>query len=134
MEDICVLCQTSLDFCNCDYSFIVSYELYLLFHKESQDDHHQTNIQKRQKTLFENDSKVCEKSVKHEEISNIMQNRSINSLGTVQKIKSLLKSEFNLLIEGHLSQINNVAVTSDNKYIISCSGDYAEYADNTIRV
>jgi hypothetical protein len=90
--------------------------------------------QKRQKTLFENDSKVYEKSVKLEEISNIMQNSSINSLETVQKIKSFLKSKFNLLIEGHLSQIKNVAVTSDNKYIISCSGGCEEYADNTIRV
>ena len=34
-----------------------------------------------------------------------------------------LKSDFNLLLEGHTDYVSSVAVTSDNNYIVSCSGD-----------
>ena len=44
------------------------------------------------------------------------------------EIKKQLESNFNLLLEGHTCYVNSVAVTSDNKYIVSGS------SDNTIRI
>ena len=44
------------------------------------------------------------------------------------EIKKQLESNFNLLLEGHTSSVLTVAVTSDNKYIVSGS------LDKTIRI
>jgi hypothetical protein len=50
------------------------------------------------------------------------------STNDVNSAKELLKADFELFLEGHTSYVNSVAVTSDNKYIISGS------KDKTIRV
>ena len=42
----------------------------------------------------------------------------------VKEIQEQLQTNFNLYLEGHTSCVNSVAVTSDNKYLISGSNDY----------
>ena len=41
----------------------------------------------------------------------------------LKEFKDQLQSNFNMFLEGHTSYVNCVAVTSDNKHIISGSSD-----------
>ena len=50
--------------------------------------------------------------------------RSINTLEKMEEVKRQLQSNFNIFLEGHLDKVINVAVSQDNKYIISGSFDY----------
>ena len=46
----------------------------------------------------------------------------------LEEIQKQLKSNFSLYLEGHLKTVKSVAVTADNKYIVSGS------EDKTIRI
>ena len=39
------------------------------------------------------------------------------------EIQKQLQSDFNLFLEGHTSSVRSIVVTSDNKFIVSGSGD-----------
>jgi WD domain, G-beta repeat. len=69
----------------------------------------------------------------HEIIHNeeLLQEKKLQSFKfskNLAEIKKQLESNFNLLLEGHTSSVLTVAVTSDNKYIVSGS------SDNSIRI
>ena len=69
----------------------------------------------------------------HEIIHNeeLLQEKKLQSFKfskNLAEIKKQLESNFNLLLEGHTSSVLTVAVTSDNKYIVSGS------LDKTIRI
>ena len=54
--------------------------------------------------------------------------KSLRFSKNVEEIKKQLQTNFSLFLEGHVSSVKSVAVTSDNKYIISAS------YDKTIRI
>ena len=61
--------------------------------------------------------------------------KSLKFSKNLKEIKENLQKNFNLYLEGHTSGVCTVAVTSDNKYIISGSGNsYSKSYDNTIRI
>ena len=60
-------------------------------------------------------------------LSEMIENSS-DQLINEKELKRQLESNFNLFIEGHTSLLNSIAVTSDDKYMIS--GSY----DKTIRI
>ena len=54
--------------------------------------------------------------------------KSLKLSKTLQQTKKELESNFGLYLQGHTSGVTTVAITSDNKYIISGS------SDKTIRI
>ena len=73
---------------------------------------------------------------KFDEIQNLYTSDILKEFETVKEIslmplenaKLLLEEEYGLFLEGHTDLVNSVAITSDNKYIVS--GGY----DNTVRI
>ena len=66
-------------------------------------------------SIFKDNNEIIDSEVKNIE--------SFKFSKDVQEIKKQLQTNFNLLLEGHLNKIASVAVTRDNKYVISGSDD-----------
>ena len=71
-------------------------------------------------SIFKDNNEIIDGKVKKIESFKFSKN--------IEEIQKQLQTNFNLLLEGHTSYVSSVAVTSDNKYIVS--GSY----DNTIRI
>ena len=82
----------------------------------------------RQEIILKKDIQMIDNNSDFEKISNEKRLESIKFSGKVKEIKSQLESKFNLFLEGHLKEVTCVAISSDNKYIISGSND------STIRI
>ena len=77
-------------------------------------------------TIFK--KKIQNIGTKIEKLSYEKKLKSSRFSNTLEKIKGQLESNFSLFIEGHIDRVSCVAVTKDNKYIISGS------EDKTIRI
>ena len=118
MEDICIQCkQSALFSCSCDTLIRFCSDCYLLVHKNTQGNHHPINLEK---TKNEKNQKILSNKEKKIKFFKFSKN--------LKEIQKQVQTNFNLFLQGHLHVINSVAVTSDNKYIISGS------ADKTIRI
>ena len=78
-------------------------------------------------SIFKDNNEIIDSEIKKIESFKFSKN--------VEEIQKQLQINFNLLLQGHTSTVFSVAVTSDNKYIVSVSGNpLSGNSDNTIRI
>ena len=146
MENICVVCKKSAEFCcSCDNSLLFCFNDFLKVHKNIKGSHLDIDLETlKYNKKFVNETKIKDKIIfpKVENLSNEsklkldytrynIEETKIESFKfskNKDEIQKQLKSIFNLFLEGHTDYITTVAVTSDNKYVISGS------RDKTIRI
>ena len=85
-----------------------------------------TQIVTKNFSIFKDDNEIIDSEP--EKVFDDQKLESLKFLNNLQEIQKRLQKDFNLYLQGHLSRVTSVAVTSDNKYIISGS------ADKTIRI
>ena len=72
-------------------------------------------------SIFKDDKEIIDSELQKLLIKSKL--KSLKSSKNVQEIQKQLQTNFNLYLQGHTSYIYSVAVTSDNKYILSGSDD-----------
>ena len=116
--NICIQCKQFVKFyCSCNHSPRFCCECYLSVHKNNHGDHYPKNLEKISK-------EITEKTHSDEETKL----ESFKFSRNLIEIQKQLQTNFKLILQGHTSYIKCVAVTSDNKYIVSGS------SDKTIRI
>ena len=116
--NICIQCKQFVKFyCSCNHSPRFCCECYLSVHKNNHGDHYPKNLEKISK-------EITEKTHSDEETKL----ESFKFSRNLIEIQKQLQTNFKLILQGHTSYIKYVAVTSDNKYIVSGS------SDKTIRI
>ena len=84
----------------------------------------ETNSGLKSELKFKNDIQIIDNEGDLERQSYWKSLESLKFSKNVKEFKAQLESKFDLYLEGHLSCVLSVAVTSDNKHIISGSNDY----------
>ena len=127
IRSICEVCNNPISFsCSCEFpqSFPMNNSLNP---NEPKISHDPTDSTIGQKILLPSNN-IDESDPELEKLMARMKLGSFKFSKNVDKIKKQLISNFDLFLEGHKSYITTLAVTSDNKFIISGS------KDKTIRV
>ena len=118
MKYICNHCKELAKVtCSCDNFLRFCAECYLFVHKNTQGNHDPINLDDIIKEITQ--------KIRSDEVMKLESFKFSNNL---KVIKKQLQSNFHLFLEGHNSSVYSVAVTNDNKYIVSGS------ADSTIRI
>ena len=127
------------------HNYNISSNCYLLFYQKTQENHEPINLIKitpetaqkcetielqqsdlnlqkipnKNLIFFKNYNEIINSKRKFKETKL----KSLKFSKNLTDVKQQLKSNFNLLLEGHYEDVKCIAVTSDNKYVISGSGD-----------
>ena len=72
-------------------------------------------------SIFQDDNEITDPELKKKLV--VIKLKSLIYSKNVKEIQKQLQTNFSLLLEGHARSVRTVAVTSDNKYLISGSND-----------
>ena len=144
MENICIVCQTLAEVgCSCDDSVRLCYKHFIEVHKSTKGTHESIELPIKKpidEKLFSESSIKTHSTFNKEtiipDLNKLLNKKIQNSLNyskNIQKMEKKIQSSLNLFIEGHKSFIQSIALTSDDKYVISGSGDEIT-RDFTIRI